>query len=86
MTGAGENRRMTTLLSLASPSSLGLSAERLARIDRFLAERYVDPGLCHARCCSSRDAASSCTGASSATHHSSGASGSPRTRSFGSTR
>jgi CubicO group peptidase (beta-lactamase class C family) len=36
---------MTTPLSLASPSSVGLSAERLARIDRFLAERYVDPGL-----------------------------------------
>src|SRR5438128_1207146 len=29
----------------ASPASLGFSADRLARIDRFLAERYVDPGL-----------------------------------------
>ena len=28
-----------------SPTALGFSAERLARIDRFLAERYVDPGL-----------------------------------------
>ena len=27
-----------------SPASLGFSAERLARIDRFLAERYVEPG------------------------------------------
>jgi CubicO group peptidase (beta-lactamase class C family) len=32
-------------LSLASPRSLGFDADRLARIDRFLAERYVDPGL-----------------------------------------
>jgi len=31
--------------SLASPRSLGFDADRLARIDRFLAERYVDPGL-----------------------------------------
>jgi CubicO group peptidase (beta-lactamase class C family) len=36
---------MTTPLSLASPAALGFSAERLARIDRFLAERYVEPGL-----------------------------------------
>jgi CubicO group peptidase (beta-lactamase class C family) len=36
---------MTTPLPLGSPASLGFSAERLARIDRFLAERYVDPGL-----------------------------------------
>jgi CubicO group peptidase (beta-lactamase class C family) len=36
---------MTLPLTLASPASLGFSAERLARIDRFLAERYVDPGL-----------------------------------------
>jgi CubicO group peptidase (beta-lactamase class C family) len=36
---------MTTALPLASPASLGFSAERLARIDRFLAERYVEPGL-----------------------------------------
>ena len=28
----------------ASPASLGFSAERLARIDRFLAERYIDNG------------------------------------------
>ncbi len=26
------------------PESLGMSSQRLARIDRFLAERYVDPG------------------------------------------
>ena len=32
-------------LPLASPRSLGFDADRLARIDRFLAERYVDPGL-----------------------------------------
>jgi CubicO group peptidase (beta-lactamase class C family) len=31
-------------MDIASPASLGFSAERLARIDRFLAERYVDPG------------------------------------------
>jgi CubicO group peptidase (beta-lactamase class C family) len=36
---------MTTPLPLASPRSLGFDADRLARIDRFLAERYVDPGL-----------------------------------------
>ena len=36
---------MTTTLPLASPRSLGLDGDRLARIDRFLAERYVDPGL-----------------------------------------
>jgi CubicO group peptidase (beta-lactamase class C family) len=36
---------MTTQLPLASPASLGFDAERLARIDRFLAERYVEPGL-----------------------------------------
>ena len=36
---------MTTPLSIASPRSLGFSAERLARIDRFLAERYIEPGL-----------------------------------------
>ena len=35
---------MTTRLPLASPKSLGFDPERLARIDRFLAERYVDPG------------------------------------------
>ena len=28
-----------------SPGSLGFSAERMARLDRFLAERYVAPGL-----------------------------------------
>ena len=32
-------------LPLASSRSLGFDADRLARIDRFLAERYVDPGL-----------------------------------------
>ena len=31
--------------SLASPRALGFDPERLARIDRFLAERYVEPGL-----------------------------------------
>ena len=29
----------------ASPESQGFSAERLARIDRFLCERYIEPGL-----------------------------------------
>jgi CubicO group peptidase (beta-lactamase class C family) len=29
----------------ASPESQGFSAERLARIDRFLSERYIEPGL-----------------------------------------
>ena len=33
------------MTALASPRSLGFDADRLARIDRFLAERYVDPGL-----------------------------------------
>jgi CubicO group peptidase (beta-lactamase class C family) len=28
----------------ATPESVGMNGERLARIDRFLAERYVDPG------------------------------------------
>ena len=36
---------MTQPLPLASPAALGFSAERLLRIDRFLAERYVEPGL-----------------------------------------
>jgi CubicO group peptidase (beta-lactamase class C family) len=36
---------MTHPLPLASPAALGFSAERLLRIDRFLAERYVEPGL-----------------------------------------
>ncbi len=36
---------MTTPLPHASPSSLGFDAARLARIDRFLAERYIEPGL-----------------------------------------
>jgi CubicO group peptidase (beta-lactamase class C family) len=36
---------MTATLPLASPAALGFDGERLARIDRFLAERYVDPGL-----------------------------------------
>jgi CubicO group peptidase (beta-lactamase class C family) len=33
------------MTTTASPESLGFCAERLARIDRFLAERYVEPGL-----------------------------------------
>jgi CubicO group peptidase (beta-lactamase class C family) len=33
------------MTTLATPESLGFSAERLARIDRFLGERYVAPGL-----------------------------------------
>jgi CubicO group peptidase (beta-lactamase class C family) len=36
---------MKTTLHLARPAALGFDAERLARIDRFLAERYVEPGL-----------------------------------------
>jgi len=28
----------------ATPESVGMNGERLARIDRFLAERYVGPG------------------------------------------
>ena len=36
---------MTASLPLASAAALGFSAKRLARIDRFLAERYVEPGL-----------------------------------------
>jgi CubicO group peptidase (beta-lactamase class C family) len=32
-------------LPLARPGALGFDGERLARIDRFLAERYVEPGL-----------------------------------------
>ena len=36
---------MTTTLPLADPAALGFDGERLARIDRFLAERYVEPGL-----------------------------------------
>ncbi|MEO8311235.1 MAG: serine hydrolase domain-containing protein [Caldimonas sp.] len=36
---------MPAPLTIASPRSLGFDPERLARIDRFLAERYVDPGL-----------------------------------------
>jgi CubicO group peptidase (beta-lactamase class C family) len=32
-------------MDITSPASKGFSAERLARIDRFLAERYVDAGL-----------------------------------------
>ena len=34
-----------TTLPLARPAALGFDGERLARIDRFLAERYVEPGL-----------------------------------------
>jgi CubicO group peptidase (beta-lactamase class C family) len=36
---------MTTTIPLARPAALGFDAERLARIDRFLAERYIEPGL-----------------------------------------
>ena len=36
---------MSAPLLLASPAALGFDADRLARIDRFLAERYVEPGL-----------------------------------------
>ena len=36
---------MTTTLPLSRPAALGFDGERLARIDRFLAERYVEPGL-----------------------------------------
>ena len=36
---------MTPTLPLARPAELGLDGDRLARIDRFLAERYVEPGL-----------------------------------------
>ena len=32
---------MTTTLPLARPAALGFDGERLARIDRFLAERYI---------------------------------------------
>src|SRR3982751_1130829 len=35
----------TKLLPLSRPGALGFDGERLARIDRFLAERYVEPGL-----------------------------------------
>jgi CubicO group peptidase (beta-lactamase class C family) len=36
---------MTTTLPLSRPAALGFDGARLARIDRFLAERYVEPGL-----------------------------------------
>jgi len=36
---------MTTTIPLARAAALGFDGERLARIDRFLAERYVKPGL-----------------------------------------
>ena len=35
---------MTTSLSPSDPTELGLDPERLARIDRFVAERYLDSG------------------------------------------
>ena len=35
---------MLDAMTRQSPASLGMDAARLARIDRFLAERYVDPG------------------------------------------
>ena len=46
----------------SSPAALGFSAERLARIDRFLAERYVDPGLLPCALLPVRAKAESCTG------------------------
>jgi len=36
---------MTPTIPFARPAALGFDGERLARIDRFLAERYVEPGL-----------------------------------------
>jgi len=36
---------MTPTIPHARPAALGFDGERLARIDRFLAERYVEPGL-----------------------------------------
>ncbi len=36
---------MTPPLPHARPAALGFDAERLARIDRFLSQRYVEPGL-----------------------------------------
>ena len=36
---------MATTLPGSRPAALGLDGGRLARIDRFLAERYVAPGL-----------------------------------------
>ena len=36
---------MTTTFPLARPAALGFDGERLARIGRFLAERYIEPGL-----------------------------------------
>ena len=36
---------MATTFPLARPAALGFDGERLARIDRFLAERYIEPGL-----------------------------------------
>lgn len=43
-------------VTLAPPASLGFDEARLARIDRFLAERYVEPGhLPHAQLLVARD-------------------------------
>jgi CubicO group peptidase (beta-lactamase class C family) len=43
-------------MDLADPQSLGFDPDRLARLDRFLAERYVEPGLLpHAQLLVARD-------------------------------
>ena len=39
-----QNHRMSTPLPFVAPASQGFDADRLARVDRFLAERYVEPG------------------------------------------
>ena len=35
---------MDAVLSPATPESVGLSALRLARIDRFIERQYIEPG------------------------------------------
>jgi CubicO group peptidase (beta-lactamase class C family) len=43
-------------MDLANPSSLGFDPERLARLDRFIAEHYLEPGLLpHAQLLVARD-------------------------------
>ena len=43
-------------MDLADPQSLGFDAARLARLDRFLADTYVEPGLLpHAQLLVARD-------------------------------
>src|SRR4051812_42867242 len=43
-------------MDIADPKSFGFDAARLARLDRFIAERYVDPGLLpHAQLLVARD-------------------------------